>query len=188
VCAAAAWVPLTEVRAGQLDPAAPGTFLPGGMLGVQLGTSWKTTKTNLSLGKLTCRRAGGGNGFDEVCFFKTSTARQVAGADVHDGFIARKGDAVVLIGTGISIKNADDPLAESVMRSFESQVHSTFQHTGADVLFVNMPEKRMSPQELEGYSQGAPVLLVQLEPAGNELAVFYGYLAQVSAFSALAAK
>jgi hypothetical protein len=48
-----------------------------------------------------------------------------------------------------------------------------------------MPEKHMSSEELLGYSEKAPVLLVQLEPKGNELAVFYGYLAPVNAFGAL---
>jgi len=45
----------------------------------------------------------------------------------------------------------------------------------------------MSVEELLGYSQKAPVLLVQLEPKGNELAVLYGYLAPVNAFGALTA-
>jgi hypothetical protein len=31
------------------------------------------------------------------------------------------------------------------------------------------------------------VLLVELEPKGNELAVFYGYLASVNVFSAMTA-
>jgi hypothetical protein len=44
----------------------------------------------------------------------------------------------------------------------------------------------MSAQEMKGFSRTAPVLLVELEPKGNELAVFYGYLAPVNAFSALA--
>ena len=45
----------------------------------------------------------------------------------------------------------------------------------------------MSAEELLGYSQKAPVLLVQLEPQGNELAVLYGYLAPVNAFGAMTA-
>jgi hypothetical protein len=65
-------------------------------------------------------------------------------------------------------------------------VHAKFQHTGPDVLFVNLPETPMSAGELAGYSQTAPVLLVELEPKGNELAVLYGYLAPVNAFSAMA--
>jgi hypothetical protein len=40
---------------------------------------------------------------------------------------------------------------------------------------------------LAGFSHTAPVLLVELEPKGRELAVFYGYLDSVNAFSALAA-
>ena len=43
----------------------------------------------------------------------------------------------------------------------------------------------MTAEELLSYSQEAPVLLVQLEPKDNELAVFYGYLAPVNAFDAL---
>jgi hypothetical protein len=172
------------VQAANLEPVSPAAFFPGGMLGVQIGSSWETSKRNPSLDRLTCQPSdGNADVFDEICFFKTTS--RVAGAEIHDGFIVRKGDRLVLIGTGISIKNADDPLAESVMRDFESQIHAKFQHTGADVLFMNMPEKRMSPGELAGYSQTAPVLLVELEPKGNELAVFYGYLAPVNAFSAL---
>ncbi len=136
---------------------------------------------------MRCRRTDDdARDFDEVCFFKTSSASRVAGARIHDGFIVRKDDRVVLIGTGITIKSADDPLAESVMQSFEMQVHSAFQQRGADVLFVKMPGKPMSPEELRGYSQKTPVLLVQLEPTGNELAVLYGYLAPVNVFGALA--
>jgi hypothetical protein len=174
--------------AGDLDPPTPAAFLPGGMLGVQLGSSWEASKLSPFLGQLACQPIDDDDkDFDEVCFFRTSTASRVAGAEIHDGFIVRKGDHVVLIGTGITIKNADDPLAESVMQSFQSQVHSAFQHTGADVLFVKLPEKHMSAEELLGYSQKAPVLLVQLEPKGNELAVLYGYLAPVNAFGALTA-
>jgi hypothetical protein len=170
----------------QADPEAPAAFLPGGLLGVQIGGSWVDSKRSRSLGRLSCRaNRGAGTAFDEVCFFKTSS--RVAGADIHDGFIARKGDRVVLIGTGIAIQNPDDPRAEAVMREFQSLVHAHYQQTGDDVLFVNLPAQRMSPGDLKGFSETAPVLLVELEPRGTELAVFYGYLAPVNEFSAMSA-
>jgi hypothetical protein len=168
------------------DPSAPAAFLPGGMLGIQLGSAWEESKRNTALEDLNCQSSSHDpSDFDEVCFFKTSSTSLVAGAPIHDGFLVRKGDHVVLIGTGIAIKNADDPLAESVMQSFQSQVHATFQHTGNDVLFVKPPTRKLSAEELVTYSQKTPVLLVQLEPKGDELAVFYGYLAPVNAFGAL---
>jgi hypothetical protein len=174
----------TPVRAGDLDPVSPAAFFPGGMLGIQIGSAWEASKKNPSLNQVTCQPSGGtADVFDEVCFFKTTG--RIAGAEVHDGFIVRKGDRLVLIGTGITIKNADDPVAETVVRDFESQIHARFQHTGPDVLFVNLPEKRLSAAELLGFSQTAPVLLIELEPKGNELAVFYGYLAPVNAFSSM---
>jgi hypothetical protein len=165
--------------------ASPAVFLPDGMLGLQIGSPWASTRKNAALGRLTCQQTGTAGSFDEVCFFKI--ASRVAGAEIHDGFIARKGDRVVLIGTGIAIKDADDPLAESVMRNLESRVHAGYQHTGSNVLFVNMPQKHMSAGELAGFAETAPVLLVELEPMDRELAVFYGYLAPVNAFSALTA-
>jgi hypothetical protein len=174
-----------SLRAGDLFPVAPAAFFPAGMLGIQIGSSWETSKQSPSLNELACQPSGASaDVFDEVCFFKTTG--RIAGAEVHDGFIVRKGDRLVLIGTGITIKNADDPVAETVMRDFESQIHARFQHTGPDVLFVNLPEKQLSAAELPGFSQTAPVLLVELEPKGNELAVFYGYLASVNAFSTMA--
>ena len=184
VLSAFLWI--ATARAGELDPQTPAAFLPGGMLGVQIGGSWETSKKSTSLEHLACHSIDDdAKDFDEVCFFRTSITSRVAGAEIHDGFMVRKGDHVVLIGTGIAIKNADDPLAEAVMQSFRSQVHAVFQHTGTDVLFVKLPEKHMSAEELLSYSQEAPVLLVQLEPKDNELAVFYGYLAPVNAFGAL---
>ncbi len=172
--------------AGDFEPPTPAAFLPGGMLGVQLGGSWETSKRSPALKSLACQPIDDhADDFDEVCFFKT--AGRVAGAEIHDGFIVRKADRVVLIGTGISIKNADDPLAESVMQSFQLQVHSAFQQTGDDVLFVELPQRHMSADQLQVYSRKAPVLLVQLEPKGHELAVFYGYLSPVNAFGALTA-
>jgi hypothetical protein len=111
----------------------------------------------------------------------------VAGAEIHDGFIVRKADHVALVGTGISIKNAEDPLAESVVQNFQTQIHSAFQHTGDNVLFVKMPARHLSASELEGFSKTAPVLLVQLESKSHELAVLYGYLAPVNAFGSLTA-
>jgi hypothetical protein len=186
LCLLGASLSFGTAQAGDLDPPTPAAFLPGGMLGVQLGSAWETSKKSPALEQLACQPIGDdANDFDEVCFFRTSITSRVAGAEIHDGFMVRKGDHVVLIGTGIAIKNADDPLAESVMQSFQSQIHSAFQHTGADVLFVKLPIRHMSSEELLGYSQNAPVLLVQLEPKGNELAVFYGYLAPVNAFGAL---
>jgi len=183
-----ALLPNDPAGAGDLDPPTPAAFLPGGMLGVQLGNSWEASKLSPSLEQLACQLVDdAARNFEEVCFFKASTSSRVAGAEIHDGFIARKGDHVVLIGTGIAIKNVDDPLAESVMQHFQLQVHEAFQHTGADVLFVKLPEKHMSAEELLGYSQKAPVLLVQLERKGNELAVLYGYLAPVNAIGALTA-
>ncbi len=176
----------TALPAGELYPVEPATFFPAGMLGLQIGNSWEASKKNPSLNQLTCEASGGKSDvFDEVCFFKTSS--RISGAQIRDGFIVRKGDRMVLIGTGISIHNADDPVAEKVMRDFESQIHAKFQQAGPDVLFVNLPDKRMSAAELSGFSQTAPVLLVELEPKGNELAVFYGYLAPVNAFSAMTA-
>lgn len=174
-----------SVPASGIEPVSPGIFFPGGMLGVQLGSPWETSKKSPALSGLNCEPSqNAAEVFDEICFFRTSS--RVAGAEIHDGFIVRKGDAVILIGTGITIKNPDDPLAEAVMRDFASSVHAKFQHTGADVLFVNLPARPMSAQELQGFSRTAPVLLVELEPKGDELAVLYGYLAPVNAFSALA--
>jgi len=174
-----------SATAAGLDPMSPAAFFPGGMLGVQLGSPWRTIKQSPSLSHLTCEpSAAAETVFDEICFFQTSS--RVAGAEIHDGFIVRKGDEVILIGTGITIQNPDDPLAETVMRDFASSVHAKFQQKGSDVLFVNLPARHMSAQELQGFSRTAPVLLVELEPKGNELAVFYGYLAPVNAFSALA--
>jgi hypothetical protein len=173
-------------RADELAPQTPAAFMPGGMLGIQLGGSWQQSKRSPALKKVTCQPIDDdGKNFDEVCFFRTSTASRVAGAEIHDGFIVRKDDHVVLVGTGISIKNADDPVAESVVQSFQAQIHSAFQHTGDNVLFVKLPASRMSPEELLGFSKKAPVLLVQLESKSHELAVLYGYLAPVNAFGTL---
>jgi hypothetical protein len=184
-CCVMGWVVASAAWASLPDPVSPAAFLPGGMLGVQVGGSWAASKKSASFDRLTCRSSRANAAvFDEVCFFKTSN--RVAGAEIHDGFIVRRGDRLVLIGTGIAIKNADDPLAEAVMRDLESEVHAGFQHTGSDVLFVRLPERHMSAAELAGYAKTAPVLLVELEPQGKELAVLYGYLAPVNAFSALA--
>ncbi|HMI75243.1 MAG TPA: hypothetical protein VK495_11075 [Steroidobacteraceae bacterium] len=172
-------------RVDDLVPQTPSAFLPGGLLGIQIGGSWGESKQNPSLQQLTCQPIADASDFDEVCFFRTSTASRVAGAQIHDGFIVRKDDHVVLVGTGISIKNADDPLAESVVQSFQSQVHSAYQHTGDNVLFVKLPARHLTADELEGYSKRAPVLLVQLEAKSHELAVLYGYLGPVNAFGAL---
>ena len=54
-----------------------------------------------------------------------------------------------------------------------------------NVLFVKLPARHLSAEELAGYSQKAPVLLIQLEAKAKELAVLYGYLAPVNAFGAL---
>lgn len=169
--------------ADDLEPQTPAAFLPGGMLGIQLGGSWRQSKRNPSLHKLNCQALRDASDFDKVCFFRTSTA--IGGAPIHDGFIVGKGDQVVLVGTGISIKNADDPLAESVVRAFQSQINAAFQHTGDNVLFVTLPARHLSADELHGYSKRAPVLLLQLEAKTNELAVLYGYLAPVNTFGAL---
>jgi len=174
-------------RTNDLEPQTPSAFLPGGMLGIQLGGSWEQSKQNPSLHELNCQAVKDAIDFDEVCFFKASAASRVGGAQIHDGFIVGKGDQVVLVGTGISIKNADDPLAESVVQSFQTQINSAFQHTGDNVLFVKLPARRMSAEELTGYSKKAPVLLVQLETRTNELAVLYGYLAPVNEFGSLTA-
>jgi hypothetical protein len=168
-----------------LVPQTPAKFLPGGMLGVQLGGSWVLSKQSPSLHQLNCQLVPDAGDFDEVCFFKTSAASRVAGAQIHDGFIARKDDHVVLVGTGITIKSADDPLAESVVQAFQSQINATFQHTGDNILFVTLPARHLTVDELAGYSKEAPVLLVQLEARSNELAVLYGYLGPVNAFGAL---
>jgi hypothetical protein len=174
-------------RTDDLEPQTPAAFLPGGMLGIQLGGSWERSKQSPSLHQLNCQAVKDANDFDEVCFFKASAASRVGGAQIHDGFIVGKGDQLVLVGTGISIKNADDPLAESVVQAFQSQINSAFQHTGDNVLFVTLPARHMSAEELVGYSKRAPVLLVQLETKTHELAVLYGYLAPVNEFGSLTA-
>jgi len=185
--ASGASLSLAASRAEVLEPQTPSAFLPGGMLGIQLGGSWEESKRNPSFRQLACQTVEDANEVDEVCFFRAATTSRVAGAAIRDGFIARKGDHVVLVGTGISIKNADDPLAEAVVQSFQAQIHAAFQHTGDNVLFVKLPKTGMSPDELLGFSRTAPVLLVQLESKSNELAVLYGYLAPVNAFGALTA-
>jgi hypothetical protein len=72
-----------------------------------------------------------------------------------------------------------------VVQSFQSQIHSAFQHTGDNVLFVKLPARHLTADEMTGYSKKAPVLLVQLEAKTNELAVLYGYLGPVNAFGSL---
>jgi hypothetical protein len=184
---AGASISLAASRAEDLTPQTPSAFLPGGMLGVQLGRSWQKSKQSPTLRHLACRPVDHAAEFEEVCFFRVGAESRVAGAAIHDGFMARKGDHVVLIGTGIAIKNADDPLAESVVENFQSQIHLEFEHTGDNVLFVKLPAVGMSADEFLGFSRKAPVLLVQLESKSNELAVLYGYLAPVKAFGALTA-
>jgi hypothetical protein len=175
--------------AGDLDPPSPAAFMPGGMLGLQIGAPWAESKKNKSLEHLSCQTVEPKGEVDEVCFFNPSAASRVGGAEIHDGFIVRKDDRVVLIGTGISIKDADDPLAEAVVRSFQTQVNATYQQTGDDVLFVHMPARHLTAQQMDGYSQRAPVLLVQLDPKTHrELAVLYGYLAPVNLFGAIGAE
>jgi hypothetical protein len=190
-CAAALTLVVTAAtgapNSDELLPQTPSAFMPGGMLGIQLGGSWQVSKHNRSLRSLNCQPIEDREDFDEVCFFKAANASRVGGAEIHDGFIVRKDDHVALVGTGISIKNADDPLAESVVQSFRSQVNSAFQHTGDNVLFVKLPARRMSPAELAGFSKTAPVLLVQLESKTHELAVLYGFLAPVNTFGSLTA-
>jgi hypothetical protein len=172
-------------RIDDLVPQTPAAFLPGGMLGIRLGGSWEASKQNPSLHQMSCQPVPDASDFDEVCFFRTSSASRVGGAEIHDGFIVGKDDHVVLVGTGITIKNADDPLAEAVVQSFQSQIHTAFQHTGDHVLLVKLPARRLTADELAGYAKKAPVLLVQLEPKDNELAVLYGYLGPVNVFGAL---
>ena len=175
--------------AGDLDPPTPSAFMPGGMLGIQIGAPWAQSKRSKALEHLACQPVEPRGEVDEVCFFNTSAASRVAGAEIHDGFIVRKDDRVVLIGTGISIKSADDPLAEEVVRSLQTQVHAAYQQTGDDVLFVHMPAQHLTAQQMDGYSQRAPVLLVQLDPKTHrELAVLYGYLAPVNLFGAISAE
>lgn len=176
---------LGAARVNDLEPQTPAAFLPGGMLGIQLGGSLQRSKQNPSLHQLNCQAVKDASDFDEVCFFRTSAASRVGGAQIHDGFMVGKGNQVVLVGTGISIKNADDPLAESVVQTFQSQINSAFQHTGDNVLFVTLPDRHLSAEELAGYSKRAPVLLVQLETKTHELAVLYGYLAPVNEFGSL---
>lgn len=180
---------LATAAAGDLDPPTPAAFMPGGMLGIQIGAPWAESKRSKALEHLSCQAVEPKGEVDEVCFFSASAASRVAGAAIHDGFIVRKDDRLVLIGTGISIKNADDPLAEEVVRSFQTQVHATYQQTGDDVLFVHMPAQHMTAQQMDGYSQRAPVLLVQLDPKTHrELAVLYGYLAPVNLFGSIGAE
>jgi hypothetical protein len=81
---------------------------------------------------------------------------------------------LVLAGTGISIAGAEDSLAEAVVQTLQSRINSAVQHTGDNVLFVNLPARHMSSDELEGYSQMAPAPLVQFEARTHELAVLMG--------------
>ena len=73
-----------------LEPQTPAAFLPGGMLGIQLGGSWQRSKQNPSLHELNCQAVKDASDFDEVCFFKASAASRVGGAQIHDGFIVGK--------------------------------------------------------------------------------------------------
>jgi hypothetical protein len=168
------------------EPPTPAAFLPSGMLGVQLGSNWTATKKTPGFEELTCQSlVENSQGlFDEVCYFKTATSSRVGGAAIHDAFMVGKADRVVLIGTGIAIKSAEDPLADSVIANFQAQIHTEYQHRGSHVLFASIPRK-LSDSELQAYSQKVPVLLVQLETGGTELGVLYGYLAPVNAFDAL---
>ena len=83
-----------------LLPQSPAAFLPGGMLGIQLGGSWRASKHNPLLRKLDCQAVKGASDFDEVCFFRTSGAKRVAGAEIHDGFIAGKAGSAGIVQDG----------------------------------------------------------------------------------------
>jgi len=170
-----------------LSPA-PAAFLPQGLLGIQLGDNFEKSKGLAALSELTCQGAEAEalSLFDEVCFFQMADSSRVAGAPIHDGFIVGKAHRVILVGTGISVKNAEDPQADAVIASFQSQIHVLYQHRGSHVLFADMPKQKMTDTELQDYAQRLPVLLVQLEAPGTELAVLYGYLAPVNAFESIA--
>jgi hypothetical protein len=121
-----------------------------------------------------------------VCFFESSG--RLAGARIRNGFIVRKGQRLVLIGTGIKIKSVDDPRAEAVMRNLQTQVHAGFQQSGDEVVFVDLPEQGLSAQAVDGLSQQLPVLLVELESQQTELAVLYGYVGPLNAFTPVVAE
>jgi hypothetical protein len=173
----------------ELEAPSPTAFLAAGMLGIQLGDNWEHSKELPALQQVTCQPAETESLalFDEVCFFQVAGSSRVAGAPIHDGFIVGKAHRVILVGTGIAVKNAEDPLADSVIASFQSQIHVIYQHRGSHVLFANLPTRKVSDDELQAYAQRVPVLLIQLEAPGTELAVLYGYLAPVNAFETIAA-
>jgi len=100
--ASGASLSLAASRAEVLEPQTPSAFLPGGMLGIQLGGSWEESKRNPSFRQLACQTVEDANEVDEVCFFRAATTSRVAGAAIRDGFIARKGLFVKLPKTGMS--------------------------------------------------------------------------------------
>jgi hypothetical protein len=178
------WLVSFMTQGADYRPPSPVDFLPAGVLGMQLGSSWKTVKKSRWIKRLNCAPdSNHGAVFDQVCFFQS--ASRLAGAATHDGFIVRKGDRLVLIGTGIQIKNVDDPRAEAVMRVLQTQVHAKFQQDGDEVLFVDLPDQGLTTQVLDRFAEALPVLLVEVESQQTELSVLYGYLGPVNAFSAL---
>ena len=76
-------------RPDDLEPLTPAAFMPGGLLGVQVGGSREESKKSKSLESLSCQPVNSDDA-DEVCFFKSPAASLVAGAPIHDGFIVRR--------------------------------------------------------------------------------------------------
>jgi hypothetical protein len=70
-------------RIDDLVPQTPAAFLPGGVLGIQLGGSWQRSKQNPSLHQLNCQAVKDASDFDEVCFFRASTASRVRHGHQH---------------------------------------------------------------------------------------------------------
>lgn len=91
-------------------------------------------------------------------------------------------------GLGIGIADADDPRAEAVMQCSNLKCTRVSNPPVPTFYSSTCRQRRMSAGEMAGYAQTAPVLLVEPEPKSNELAIFYGYLASVNAFSALTAE
>jgi len=178
------WLASLMTQAGDFQPPSPAAFLPDGLFGLQLGAPWESVKKSSFIKRLSCAsRSNHGAVFDEVCFFESPG--RLAGASTHNGFLVRKGRRLVLIGTGIKIKNVDDPRAEAVMRNLQTLVHASFQQSGDAVLFVDLPEQGLTAKGVDGLSEQLPVLLVEVEAQQTELAVLYGYVGPVNAFTPL---
>jgi hypothetical protein len=160
-------------------PASPASFLPHGLVGVQIGTKVLDAERAGALTKIKCDPATlsvprSKVTVDEICQYKAAAGTRLADDAVGSVNLFLHEKTVELVSVTIARTGPADDLQERLMAAFKPTLPPPMQGKN-ELMYLKLPAQGVPPNEREAFFDASAALLLMPDRSAHNLTVTYGY-------------